>query len=305
MSNPTSGKSSSKFSLVIWRLLRPHTLTASFIPVIIGSALAWPSANFRITLATAMLVSSMLLQSAVNMFNEYYDYRRGLDNKDSVGIGGAIVRDGMSPERVFQIAVGFVFLALILGMYIMQQSSWKILPWGLACIAVGYLYSGGPYPISASPLGEFAAGSCMGMGIITISYFIQTITVNSLVYLVALAPSVMIGAILMANNIRDLEEDQAHGRKTLAVLFGRGKAVFILEAMFLFTYLWVLVMIIIGEFSPWTLLVAISLPKALQAARGFRLGVGSNELMQAMVATAQANSAFGLLLALGLLLAKL
>jgi len=144
----------------------------------------------------------------------------------------------------------------------------------------------------------------MGLGLISIAYFVQTITVNSLVLLVSVAPSVMIGAILMANNIRDLDEDQAHGRKTLAVLFGRKKAILVLEAMFLFSYLWMAGMVMIRQTSPWTLLVLFSLPKTLQAVGRFQRGSRPHELMPAMVATAQANTAFGLLLALGLIVAR-
>ena len=287
---------------VFWRLLRPHTLTASFVPVVIGSSLAWSVNRFRIDLALAMLFSSMFLQGAVNMFNEYYDFRRGLDNEDSVGIGGAIVRDGMNPEQVFHIAVVSVILALLLGIYIMQQSSWLILPWGLACIAVGYLYSGGPWPISATPLGEIASGSCMGMGIISISYFIQTLTVDAKVILVSVAPSIMIGAILMANNIRDLDEDQNHGRKTLAILLGRRKAVLALDFMFLSAYLWIAALAALHQTSPWTMLVVLGFPKVFKAGRGFRRGTRPEELMEPMVATAQANTLFGLLLAFGLLI---
>ena len=293
------------FASVFWRLLRPHTLTASFVPVVIGSTLAWSVNSFRIELAMAMLFSSMLLQGAVNMFNEYYDYRRGLDNEDSVGIGGAIVRDGMNPEQVFHIAFAFVILALLLGIYIMQQSSWIILPWGLACIAIGYLYSGGPWPISATPLGEIAAGSCMGFGIISIAYFIQTFTVDGKVIMVSVSPSITIGAILMANNIRDLEEDKNHGRKTLAILLGRRKAVLALDFMFLSAYLWIVALVALHQITPWALLVVFSFPKALKAGIGFRHGTRPEELMEPMVATAQANTLFGLLLALGLLIVQI
>lgn len=291
--------------LVLWRLLRPHTLTASFVPVLIGSALALPSGHFRPGLAVMMLLSSLLLQSATNMFNEYYDYRRGLDHEESVGIGGAIVRDGVPAKWVLRIAQGCSALALLLGFLIMQQSSWRILPWGLGCIAVGYFYSGGPFPISATPFGEVAAGACMGLGIISISYFIHTVALTSLVYLVSAAPSVMIGAILMANNIRDLKDDEAHGRKTLAVLLGREKAIRMLAYMFAISYIWVLALSAGGLISPWALLVLLSVPKARQAVAGFRQGRRPVEMMPAMVATAQANTVFGLLLALGLVLAQL
>lgn len=289
-----------KKSHVYWRLLRPHTLTASFVPVAIGTALACTSASFSLSLAAVMLLASMSLQSAVNMFNEYYDFRRGLDHEGTIGIGGAIVRDGVEPKRVLHFAVGLVAFTLILGSYIMQQSSWQLLPWGLVCIAVGYLYSGGPYPLSATPFGEVAAGTCMGLGVIAISYFIQTVTVHFVVYLVSVAPSVLIGAILMANNIRDFDDDRAHGRKTLAILVGRRNAVLLLETMFLFSYLWTIGLVVAGQTSPWTLIVLFSLPKAFQASRRFRRGIRPDELMPAMVATAKLNTAFGLLLALGL-----
>lgn len=290
------------FGRVLWRLLRPHTLTASFVPVLIGSVLAYPTEHFSISLSVMMLLASMLLQSAVNMFNEYYDYRRGLDHEASVGIGGAIVRKEMRPERVFQLAILCVGLALCIGIQIMRQSSWQILPWGLGCIAVGYLYSGGLYPLSATPFGELAAGSCMGLGIIAIAYFIQALTLPPMVFLIAVAPSVMIGAILMANNIRDFDDDRAHGRKTLAVLFGRRQAIWILAAMFLFAYFWTLALATAQQTSPWTLLVLLSLPKAIQAVVRFRQGSCSQDLMPAMVATAQANTLFGLLLAIGLMM---
>ena len=290
---------------VLWRLLRPHTLTASFVPALIGSALAWPTGHFKAGLAMMMLLASMLLQSAVNMFNEYHDYRRGLDKEDSVGIGGAIVHREMSAERVFQLGIAFVGLALLLGIQIMLQSSWRILPWSMGCILIGYLYSGGPYPISATPLGEIAAGSCMGIGIISIAYYIHTLNAPPLVFLVAVAPSIMIGAILMANNIRDIEEDRAHGRKTLAVIFGGEQAIRILTAMFLAAYLWVAGLAAFQQISPWTLLVFLSLPKSFQAIVRFRQGGSSQDLMLAMVATAQANTWFGLLLAIGLMLATL
>jgi len=124
----SSVKDSKNTCLVFWRLLRPHTLTASFVPVLIGSALAWSAEQFRVSLAVMMLLASLFLQSAVNMFNEYYDYRRGLDHKASVGIGGAIVRDGMHPERVFQLGVAFGNLY-----YAAKQLATSALGIGLHC----------------------------------------------------------------------------------------------------------------------------------------------------------------------------
>jgi len=85
---------------VWWQLTRPHTLTAAFAPVLLGTALAIETSGIHWGLFLAMLIASLLIQAATNMFNEYYDYVRGLDNENSIGIGGAIVRHGIKPKTV-------------------------------------------------------------------------------------------------------------------------------------------------------------------------------------------------------------
>src|SRR5699024_16508 len=107
-----------------WRLLRPHTLTASFVPVFVGTMLATSEGTFHLDIFLAMLIASMLIQAATNMFNEYYDFKRGLDNEHSVGIGGTIVRDGIKPKTVLNLALLFFFIAILLGIYICMVSSW-------------------------------------------------------------------------------------------------------------------------------------------------------------------------------------
>ena len=284
------------------RLTRPHTLTASFVPVAIGTAFALPYGQSRFSLFLAMLLVSMLLQAATNMYNEYYDYRRGLDNAQSVGISGTIVREGVAPHTVLTLAQLTVAAAFLLGLYLCQQASWWLLPVGLAGAAVGYLYSGGPYPLSATPFGEIFSGATMGLVIIAVAFFIQTGYVSSQAVLVSVPTSVLIGAILLSNNIRDLDGDKLHGRRTLAILIGRGPATALLAAMFALADLWVICLWLTGVVGPWALLALASLPKQLQAVRGFvRGGVTPAELMPAMVATAQTNTLFGLLFAAGLL----
>src|SRR5438105_15853503 len=87
---------------VWWRLGRPFSLAASIVPTLVGTAVAVADGTFHsVALLAAMLIASMLIQIATNMFNEYYDYRRGLDTKDTIGIAGAIVRDNVSPAAVF------------------------------------------------------------------------------------------------------------------------------------------------------------------------------------------------------------
>lgn len=285
-----------------WNLLRPHTLTASFVPVAIGTVLALPSQQFRLDLFLIMLVSSTLIQVGTNTFNEYYDYKRGLDHEHSVGIGGAIVRDGVAPAKILAVAQYTTATAILLGLYLCHESSWWLFPIGLGCAAIGYLYSGGPFPISATPFGELVSGICMGLIIIAISFFLQTGTVTTTVILASISTSVLIGAILMSNNLRDFEDDKKHGRKTLAILLKRQKATYCLVGMFIFSYIWILFLVTKDILSPWSLLSFISMPRAIQASRQFQKNSTPATLAPAMVATAQTNTLFGFSLALGLLI---
>src|SRR5699024_5586811 len=201
---------------VWWRLLRPHTLTASFIPVFVGTMLAYMDGPIHIPVFLAMLFSSIFIQAATNMFNEYYDYVRVLDREESVGIGGTIVRDGIAPKTIYRLAVTFFGLATILGLYISIASSWWVAVIGLIGMLFGYLYTGGPLPIAYTPFGELFSGFLMGTVIIGISYFIQTLTLSTDAIWISIPIAIFIGAILLANNIRDLDNDEQSGRKTIA-----------------------------------------------------------------------------------------
>ncbi|MEG6615930.1 1,4-dihydroxy-2-naphthoate polyprenyltransferase [Peptococcaceae bacterium 1198_IL3148] len=290
---------------VWWRLLRPHTLTASFIPVSIGTALAIQYAKIDLLLFGAMLLACILIQAATNMFNEYYDYVRGLDTAESVGIGGTIVRDGVHPKVVLRLAMAFLVLATLFGGYICYQSSWWIALIGLVSMAVGYLYTGGPYPIAYTPLGELVSGFLMGTVITMISFFIQTGIVSWQSFIISVPILVLVGAIMMSNNIRDLEGDKAKGRRTLAILLGKESAIKFMAGMFIFSYLWVLILVVINYLSPWLLLVLLSVPKPIKAIGGFKNNNLPIKMMPAMRATAQTNTFFGFLLVMGLLISNM
>src|SRR5699024_350424 len=118
-------------SQVWWRLLRRHTLTAPLILVFVGPTVAYLHGPIHIPASLALLFSSIVIEAATNMFNEYYDYVRGLDTEESVGIGGTIVRDGIAPKTIYRLAVTFFGIATILGLYISIASSWWVAVIGL------------------------------------------------------------------------------------------------------------------------------------------------------------------------------
>lgn len=290
---------------VWWQLTRPHTLTAAFVPVLLGTALAVKHTNIHYGMFFAMLIASILIQAATNMFNEYYDFKRGLDNENSVGIGGAIVRDGIHPQTVLKLAFGLFGLAILIGVYICMNSSWWLAAIGLVCMAAGYFYTGGPLPIAYTPFGEIVAGFFMGILIILISFYIQTGMINSTSILVSIPSFILVGAILLANNIRDLDGDKEYGRKTLAILLGRKGAIILLASMFIISYTWVFLLILLKITPAWLAIVVLSSPKAIRATKGFIGKTMPIQMMPAMKATAQTNTIFGFLLSIGLFIGYL
>ena len=290
---------------VWWQLTRPHTLTASFVPVILGTVIAYEITPIKFDLLLAMLIASLLIQAATNMFNEYYDYKRGLDNEESVGIGGTIVREGVHPKVILNLAITLIALSVLLGVYISMNSSWWVALVGSVSILIGYLYTGGPLPISSTPFGELLSGLFMGINIILISFYIQTGTITATSILVSIPTTILIGAINLSNNIRDLNGDKEHGRKTLPILVGRENAIKILAVAFLISYLWILALILFADLSPWLLVVFLSSPKAYQAVKKFIGKTIPIEMMPAMKATAQTNTYFGFLLSIGFIISYL
>ncbi|MGP4072977.1 1,4-dihydroxy-2-naphthoate polyprenyltransferase [Piscibacillus sp. B03] len=285
-----------------WRMLRPHTLTASFIPVFVGTVIASIETSVHIGLFLAMLIASMLIQAATNMFNEYYDFVKGLDTEDSVGIGGTIVRDGISPQTVRNLAFIFYGIAIILGFYICLLTTFWIAVIGLISMLFGYLYTGGPYPIAYSPFGELFAGFFMGTVIIGISYYIQLEFISIEAILLSIPIAILIGAILLSNNIRDLDGDKENGRKTLAILVGRNNAINVLAGFFIAAYAITILFIIMGIMPVWGLLTLLSVKKAINAIKVFKNNNTPLEMMPAMKFTAQTNTIFGFLFGIAFLL---
>ena len=288
-----------------WQLTRPHTLTASFVPVFLGTMIAISYTNIHWPLFFAMLFASMLIQAATNMFNEYYDFARGLDTEKSVGIGGAIVRNGVKPKTVMILALLLYAISILLGIYICIQTTWLLAVVGAVAMAIGYLYTGGPYPIAYTPFGELFSGVFMGMLIVLIAFFIQTGDITTIALLLSVPSMLLVAAIMLSNNIRDLVGDKESGRKTMAILIGRKQAIDVLLALFIVSYVWIVALVILGVLTPWALLIFLSIKKPIHAIRIFKTKVHTIEVAPAMKDTALTNTIFGFLLSIGLLIGYL
>ncbi|KAB8131829.1 1,4-dihydroxy-2-naphthoate polyprenyltransferase, partial [Gracilibacillus oryzae] len=244
----------------------------------------------------------MLIQAATNMFNEYYDYKRGLDNENSVGIGGTIVRDGIRPVIVKRLGFLFFGISILLGFYICFASSWWVAVIGLISMLIGYLYTGGPVPIAYTPFGELFSGGLMGTVMIGISYYIQTLQITVEVIIISIPIAILIGCILLSNNIRDLDGDKENGRKTLAILIGRDRAISLLKWLIIISYGLTLVYIVFGLLPIYSVISLFSIPKAQFAVNTFRANTTNIGMIPAMAATAKTNTIYGALIALSLII---
>ena len=285
-----------------WQFTRPFSFNAAYTPVLIGSILAYTveRSHFRVLIFLAMFIASVMIQAATNLFNEYYDFEKGLDTAESVGIGGAFTHHHIKPNQVLTFAVVLYSIALLLGIYICFSSSWWLALVGGVCMAVGYLYTGGPRPIAYTPLSEVTSGLFMGSVIICTAYFIQTGSITLNIFLVAIPTTLFISNILLTNNIRDLTEDTGVGRKTLPIILGRKKAITLQATVFCTGYTMLLILPIIGATSYWVWLALASSVNAYSSVKGLIGKSAPAEMMPAMGAAVNNNKHFGLLLTIGI-----
>ncbi len=283
------------------RLARPFTLTAAAVPVLFGTALAIRDGGFRAGPFLAMLVASLLIQAATNMFNEYYDEKRGLDTAESVGIAGSIVGGKITARAVLLAALGLYAVAFVLGLYLVAAGGVTILFLGLISALAGYLYTGGPRPISSTPASEPTVFVFMGVLIVVIAYAVQANSFPPGVILAALPLGCPVAAILPANNIRDLDEDRRGGRRTLPIVFGRDGGIKIYRGLIAGTYVLLLLLVISGVVPAFSLIALASLPLAARLWRGVAASTVPARLAPVVKGTSGLHAVFGLLYALGVL----
>ena len=278
---------------------RPHSYPASIAPVLFGATYALGyEIKFSILKFILFLLACLLIQAATNLFNEYYDYKHGLDKIDSEGISGSIVKGNLSPREVMVGALVLYALAFILGLILTFMTSLYVLLVGLGCMLAGYFYTGGKYPIAYSPFGEIVSGFFMGTIIISLSFYFQTGYVNADIIVVSLPLFIMIGAILLANNIRDLDNDKESGRRTYAILVGRNNAIKTLASSFVVVYLLNIVFAVIKYVSWHNLLVLVTIPLAIKIIKGFSANNHKTTMAPFMVLTAKLTIFVGFIMSL-------
>lgn len=294
----------------LFRLFRPRTLAAAFAPLFLGASFAYyayaPVQNLGLSLFYTFLILIVVLSAQIvaNLWNEYCDFKSGLDLHQKAGNAGSITRGAVSPTRILSLVKIFSLLACIVGIFLSYSISWWYVPAGLACILVSFCYSGGPKPISSTPFGELSSGLAMGLAIILITAYAWTRDLSLVLLIPAIPSTLLVGAIMLTNNIRDIENDRNHGRKTLPIFLGRQKAINLLQLTFLFVFFWIAAWTYIGVLPLTALITVLALIPSFKAVSTLDRYADTIQLDKAMGFTAMATMLYHLLLGLSLILSK-
>jgi 1,4-dihydroxy-2-naphthoate polyprenyltransferase len=290
--------------LHIWLMAaRPRTLPAAVAPVLVGTALAATEGTFKWLTFVAAMLGALFIQVGTNLSNDYSDARRGADTEDRLG-PVRVTAGGLVPPRQVLVATYVAFgLAVLAGVYLIVTAGWELLLVGAASILAGVLYTGGPRPYGYEGLGEVFVFLFFGVVAVTGSYFAQVEKLTWEAFVLAVPVGLLAAAILVVNNIRDLETDRRAGKRTLAVRLGRARARGLYGIMVYVAFLTAPLPWLLGsdDLSAWLLLPWAALPLAVPVVRIVRNRSDGPSLNGALARTGMLQLVFCALLSAGIL----
>ncbi len=286
----------------IWLMAaRPRTLPAAVAPVLVGPALALGAGHFRALAFVAALLGAIFIQVGTNLSNDYSDARRGADTEDRLG-PVRVTAGGLVPPSQVLLATYVTFgLAVLCGVYLVYVAGWELLAVGAASILAGVLYTGGPRPYGYEGLGELFVFLFFGVVAVVGSYFVQVQELPWQPFVCAVPVGLLASAILVVNNVRDLDTDRRAGKRTLAVRLGRERTRGLYVGMLTVAFLCGPLPWVLGSMSAWLLLCWLALPLAVSVAKIVRTRVDGPSLNGALAKTGMLQLLFCLLLSAGIL----
>ncbi len=287
-------------SLRTWVLAtRPKTLAAGLVPVAVGTALAFAMGQGRVLAALAALVGALLIQIGTNLTNDYYDWKKGADTRERLGPVRVTQAGLIAPRAVLTAAIASFGLAFAVGMYLVALAGWPIFVVGVLSLLFGYAYTGGPFPLAYNGLGDVFVFVFFGLVAVGGTFFVQALSLPA----IALAAGIPVGALavalLVVNNLRDVDTDAPVGKRTLVVRFGTsaGKAEYVLALAVAFKT--PVAFFVLGEASAVVMLPWLCAPLAVPPLKRVFTQTGE-PLNVALAGTARLLLVFGLLFAAGL-----
>ena len=289
--------------LGVWlHAFRIPTLSASLVPVLVGSVVAFRHDAFHPVAALAALIGALAIQIGTNLANDLFDYRKGADSPERIGPPRVLPMGWLTPSEVRTGIVAAFGMAVVAGSYLVALRGLPVLAIGVASIAAGLAYTAGPWALAYTGLGDAFVFLFFGFVAVLGTYFVQAGSLDPEAVLAAIPVGALATAILVVNNLRDIDTDRVARKHTLAVLLGRraARAEFatLLGAAFLVPMaLWAQ-----GVRSAWILLPLGAASLAARTLQAVFEREDGPSLNGALIDAAQLHLLFGLLFAAGIAL---
>ncbi|MFZ2322751.1 MAG: 1,4-dihydroxy-2-naphthoate polyprenyltransferase [Ignavibacteriaceae bacterium] len=281
--------------------IRPHTLPAAVVPVIVGSALAIYYGIFYPSFSIIALICSLLIQIGTNFTNDLYDHIKGADTKERKG-PTRVLASGLISVNEMKWGIFLVFFtAFLLGMYLVYSVGIVIFWIGIFSIIAGLAYTAGPFPLAYNGLGDLFVFIFFGIVGTMGTFYLHIQQFTFLAFLISLPVGALITNILIVNNYRDIEEDKAAGKKTLAVLLGKEFSRFEYVFFILLSFLVPFLLHFKYGFSFWVFLPYITMPLAIMLVKMIYALKGP-QLNKTLEMSAKFSALFGFLLSIGIAL---
>ena len=281
--------------------MRPWSFSMSAISVSVGAALAATHSSFSWSLYILSAVAMMALHGGVNLMNDFFDYRSGVDIEDAATTQyrpHPLVEGKIYPMPVLWVSIILFSLGMALGLFLVYLRGWEILWIGIIGVIAGVFYTAPPFSYKYKAWGELSVFLMWGPLAVEGAYFIQIGHFSWAAFWVSIPFGVLVALVLFANNLRDVETDAKANVNNLAMVFGPNNGPIVYVAMVLAALISVIIMSFVGPLGRWSLLVLLSLPIAFKLIKAMIREVPKD----ADARTAQLNTAFGTLLVISLFL---
>lgn len=295
--------------LAPWRVWvktgRPFSLTATISPILVGTAIAAYEGHFNVGIFLLTLFSSLFLQIGANYFNEYFDYRYGLDSMASLGSSTVIFRGEMTAGQVLGGGIASFVLAALFGLALIALVGPAIILFGLAGMAIAYFYSAAPFKFASRGLGDILVYLAMGFLMTWGAYYVQIPHWSWSAFAASVPVGFIVTAILNMNNVRDYQEDIAVHKLTLPVRFGQTFGKRFHAILLIGSYIAVSIFALTGLLPLYSLLVWLTFPLAFTNVRSVLRATERKVYMIGIKRTSMLHLQFGLVLACSIMLALL
>lgn len=279
---------------------RPRTLTAAVSPVLVGGTIAWNDDTFALLPFLAALLGAVWIQVGTNIANDLYDYVRGTDTSSRLGPPRA-GQAGLLTTNQLRLAMIVSFsLAALCGVYLVVRAGWPIAIAGVLAIASGIAYTAGPLPLAYVGIGDLFVFIFFGLVAVCGTYYVQAGTLSLVAVLASVPVGLLTTAVLVVNDVRDIESDTRAGKRTLPIRFGRKFGLAEYASLMMVSYCWLfLIVYLVG--NGWLLLPWLSFPWALSLIRYFFRTEPGARLNLLLARTAQHLLLYSILLGVGFL----